>query len=1225
MPIKIVENNNYLTKSQLVTGTGTTSTVLAVPNITSMVETNRKRKRTERNKSKPQKEKVWTVLLDSGSDDDLYFHHPSNGFSLPFKRRLVPLNWRTSCGTFETAKVGRVEVVFPDFNNSKEILLEPNIVEMPKSSPMPGYDIILGVRTMAQLSCVLNFDDRSITLDGSTLPMSISSELKARANVHDATRIEFLEPTATLELTQRAVRILDANYEKADLPAVVKQHSSHLNTVQQDELISLLQEFEELFDGSLGEWQTPPISLELKEDAIPYHGRAYPVPHIHKDTLKKEIKRLVEIGVLEKESESEWASPTFIIPKKQGTVRFISDFREVNKRLIRKPFPIPKISTTIQEMQGFTYATALDLNMGYYNIRLDPDSQKICTIILPWGKYKYLRLPMGIAGSPDIFQAKMSDLMSELEYVRVYLDDLLIITRDTWNDHLLKLKPVLIRLKQAGLRINAAKSSFGKDEVEYLGYVLCRLGIKPQTNKIQAILALSPPSNVKTLRSFLGMVQYYRDLWEKRSDLLAPLTDLIGECGQTKTTRKKGTIKKSWYWADKHQAAFDMVKQTLARDVMLAYPDYNDIFEIYTDASTLQLGGVIVQKGRPIAFFSRKLSTAQTKYTITELELLSIVETLKEFRGMLWGQSIKVYTDHKNLIQSSLGLDSNRVHRWRLLLEEFGPEIKYIKGIHNTVADAISRLDYNPEINVVNTHAHEVTNQCFVACLIEYQTEQYVSYANARTYAQQAIESKTEVVQSIRTLPYSERESHRNPIWDKAFELKLNGIPLAFQSSKQSLTIMSSDTDDHIREANAHEAVQQALSNTQEEASIYPVTVLEISQAQRRSKPYERYFNNNTDKELDSKFEIKIIDDEEVLVLVDESRLVIPSKKMQSRILDWYHHYLQHPGYKRLYETLRAVMYWKGMKSDVQQHVKRCDRCQKGKPKTHKYGHLPPKVAETTPWKGVCVDLIGPYTLKAKDGTILDFMCLTMIDPATGWFEIIELPIASVEVIREGDKITKVILDKSSAMVSRLFNQTWLCRYPRAKYIIFDNGSEFKLHFRELCESYSIKQKTTSVKNPAANSILERIHGVIKDMIRTSGIDMSDTITSEDIADVLSNVAWAVRSTYHTVLQTSPGAAIFGRDMLFDIPLIADWSDIGKRRQTAVNKDNARENGKRIDFDYTVGQKVLIKRDGIIRKLEDKYIGPYTITQVYTNGTVRIQRGTISERLNIRRLAPYFE
>jgi hypothetical protein len=121
-------------------------------------------------------------------------------------------------------------------------------------------------------------------------------------------------------------------------------------------------------------------------------------------------------GVLERQPASEWASPSFIIPKKYKTVCYLSDFWEVNKRLVRTTFPIPKISMVLQEIEGFSYATALDLNMGYYTIRLDPDASKICTIIFPWGKYSYKRLPMGIAGSLDIFQGKMMELMETLEY-----------------------------------------------------------------------------------------------------------------------------------------------------------------------------------------------------------------------------------------------------------------------------------------------------------------------------------------------------------------------------------------------------------------------------------------------------------------------------------------------------------------------------------------------------------------------------------------------------------------------------------------------------------------------------------------------------------------------------------------------------------------------------------------------------------------------------------------
>ena len=200
-----------------------------------------------------------------------------------------------------------------------------------------------------------------------------------------------------------------------------------------------------------------------------------------------------------------------------------------------------------------------------------------------------------------------------------------------------------------------------------------------------------------------------------------------------------------------------------------------------------------------------------------------------------------------------------------------------------------------------------------------------------------------------------------------------------------------------------------------------------------------------------------------------------------------------------------------------------------------------------------------------------------------------------------------------------------MSRYPKAMSIIYDNGSEFKLYFEQLCESYSLKRKPTTVKNPQVNAILERMHAVLSDMIRTSELDMQETCTPEMIDDVITNVGWAIRSTYHTVLGTSPGAAIFGRDMLYDIPFLANWSEIGKRRQNQVDNANIRENSKRLDFDYKRGQKVLVVKGGILRKAEDPNEGPYKITEVFTNGTVRIQRGTINERINIRRLRPFFE
>eukprot|EP00804_Cyclotella_cryptica_P019354 CCRYP_006181-RA/>CCRYP_006181-RA protein AED:0.28 eAED:0.32 QI:0/0/0/1/0/0/4/0/360 len=357
------------------------------------------------------------------------------------------------------------------------------------------------------------------------------------------------EPQSTQEETQHVVKIIDVNYKQADLQSIVNQNS----------LLELLTEFEELFDGTLGDWNTEPVSLELKEGTKPYHGRAYPVPKYHKETTIKELNRLCELRVVEFQPESEWASA----------------------------------------------------------------------------------------------------LIAALEFIRAYLDDLVCITKANQEDHFDKLKMALTRLHETGLRINAQKSSFCAVKTEYLGYTLTRTGIKPQQKKVHAILAISQSKYVVVLRKFLGMRS-----WTRCSKVLAPLTSLVGECGHTKVTRANKTKKRRLYWDTLHQKAFNDVKTSIAKDVVLAYSNYSMEFEIFTDSWSKQLGSVITQGNRPLAFFSRKLLTTQQKYSVAELELLVIVETLTEFKGMLWGQRLKVHTDHKNPIQDALGLTSDRVYQW---------------------------------------------------------------------------------------------------------------------------------------------------------------------------------------------------------------------------------------------------------------------------------------------------------------------------------------------------------------------------------------------------------------------------------------------------------------------------------------------------------------------------------------------------------------------------------
>ena len=575
--------------------------------------------------------------------------------------------WRTSAGSFKTTAKSNLQFTMPELHEQRIVTHDTHV-----TNAKMGYDMIIGMDLLGSLGIDILNSTHSIKWDTAEIPMRPRD-----CTMEDAYYIA--EPESVKEATSRLTNILDAKYEKADLKQIV-QEALHLSESERRQLLSFLQSHESLFDGTLGQWKGAPYNIHLKEDANPYHGKPYKIPYCHEDKVKVEVQRLCKIGVLKRVNHSEWAAPCFIIPKKDQTIRFISDFRELNKRIKRYPFPLPNIQELLLKLEGFQWATALDLNMGYYHIELTPNSKRMCTIVLPWGKYEYQKLPMGLSNSPDIFQENMSDLFRGFDYVREYIDDLLVTTNGTFEDHLEKVGSVLKKLQKAGLKVNANKSNFCQHEVEYLGYLITRNGIKPQPKKVEAIHNMASPKTRKQLRSFLGLVNYYRDIVIRRSDTSAPLTKLT-------------STKVPFKWTSVEEEAFHKLKMAISKETMLNYPDFTKEFEIHTDASDKQLGAVIAQDGKPIAFYSRRLTSAQEKYTVTERELLAIVETLKEFRSILLGQQIVVHTDHQNLTYKNFNTD--RVMRWRLILEEYGPDLRYIQGEKNVVADALSRLHMN--------------------------------------------------------------------------------------------------------------------------------------------------------------------------------------------------------------------------------------------------------------------------------------------------------------------------------------------------------------------------------------------------------------------------------------------------------------------------------------------------------------------------------------------------
>ena len=1039
------------------------------------------------------------ALLDSGGSGSLISKKLTKHLRVR-RSNNAATTWSTPAGDLSTQETCTAQIRLEELHSDRVIEWKFHV-----APDLGAYDMIIGRDMLTDLGIDVKFSDQEVHWDGARMPLKSYYDGQMEK---DSFHVE--EPPAVEEVFDRS--IAENVYEAADLRQYT-QDMDYLNDEEKSLLHELMCKHESLFDGTLGKWEADPYEIELRKDAKPYHAKAFPVPRIHQKTMRNEVERLVEAGVLRKVNRSEWAAPTYIIKKKNGGARFISDFRQLNTRIKRKPYPIPKIQEMLQNLEGFSHASSIDLNMGYYHIELSPASKRLCTIVLPWGKYEYQKLPMGLCNSPDVFQEKMNELFVGMDEVRAYIDDLLLITSGSYEDHLEKLDLVFSRLRKAGLKVNAEKSRFCTGELEYLGYWITRDGIKPLPDKVHAIMKIAEPTNKKQLRGFIGIVNYYRDMWIRRSHVLAPLARLTSK-----------TV--VWKWTEVESKAFNDMKKIICREVMLAFPDFAKPFVIHTDASHTQLGAVISQDGKPIAFYSRKLNDAQTRYTTTERELLSIVETLKEFRNILLGYKVIVYTDHKNLCCKNF--NTERVMRWRLVLEEYDPELRYIKGEQNIVADALSRLDLDDTIPLPNVNESNFMAECFNVYGTEFPSEYYPLHMS--------------------TIAHYQKD-------DAALQKLVRGNPL------------------------------YSLKDFKSSDKTYKVWVFK------------------------------------------DTRVVVPTK-LQKRAVTWYHTTLMHPGETRTEATIAQHFYWKGLRKSVLDVCKKCDICQRTKVSPLKIGKIPAKKnIAIVPWHTLCIDLIGPYsigkdvtsvrTIKGKRVTKVIrkapvLWCLTMIDPATGWLEIVRVD------------------DRSSMEAANELEMTWFNRYPLPTEVILDRGKEFMGEvIRMMKEDYNVQRKPITVRNPQANSILERCHKTLNNHLRT--IQMHQKTNDELLENFdgyIAAVAKAINSTVHTTLNATPTQLVFRRDAFLPVAFEADWNYIAERKQRLIVQNNKRENAKRRDHTYSVGDQVMIRHDPNRKHGDDTYKGPYPLTKVNDNGTVQLRKttpsgGSVLVTWNIRNLRPY--
>ncbi|KAG8491584.1 hypothetical protein CXB51_014656 [Gossypium anomalum] len=422
------------------------------------------------------------------------------------------------------------------------------------------------------------------------------------------------------------------------------------------ELVPVVCEYPDVFPEELP--GLPPVrevefGIELVPGTTPILIAPYRMAPTELKELKAQLQELTDKGFAQP-SFSPWGAPVLFVKKKDGTMRLCIDYRQLNKVTIKNKYPLPRINDLFDQLKGASVFSKIDLRSGYYQLRVRDSDIPKTAFRTRYGHYEFLVMPFGLTNAPAVFMDLMNRIFRQYLdwFVVVFIDDILVYSRDE-TEHAEHLRLVLQILRDKQLYAKFSKCEFWLREVSFLGHVVSASGIRVDPNKISAILNWKPPRNITEVRSFLGLADYYRRF-----------------------------VKES----------FDQLKTYLTEAPILVQPESDKEFVIYSDASLLGLGCVLMQEGRVVAYASRQLKPHEKNYPTHDLELAAIVFTLKIWRHYLFGEKCHVFSDHKSLKYLMTQRDLNlRQRHWLELLKDYELVIDYHPGKANVVADALSR------------------------------------------------------------------------------------------------------------------------------------------------------------------------------------------------------------------------------------------------------------------------------------------------------------------------------------------------------------------------------------------------------------------------------------------------------------------------------------------------------------------------------------------------------
>jgi hypothetical protein len=965
----------------------------------------------------------------------------------------------------------------------------------------------------------------------------------------------------------------------------------------------------------------------------PVFKKQFPIKKEHEPLLAKNIMKLYKAGVIEKCNNSSYNSPVFMVEKKNTKdLRFILDLRAVNELVIPNQFQFLPPSQILDNLQGKRIFTKLDLKSSFYQISIAKESRMYTAFTALNQRWQMCRLPMGLKDSISTFtQALYAIFDKHLDkFINIYVDDLIIYS-DNESDHIRHLEIVFDVLTKNNLTIEASKCEFFQTSLEFLGYQVGNNTIKPSISKTEAILKANYPHNLKTLRAFLGLTNFFRRFIKHYAQKALPLYDLL----------KKDS---KFIFTQKHKDAVDILKNELCSYPIINMPNENLTFTLETDASADCIGGMLAQYddkkiSRVTAYYSRTLNQAEKNYSVFEREFLAITECVtKTFHKHLVNKKFFIITDHLPILHymnNNIDTGPSRIIRARIKLMSYDFKLIYRPGKLCIVADYLSRFAHSkekfialtqsetekiiyPQIAVFKVQKESLFPIQTRANVNKIQNDSFIDYCKFLKHVKDTNNNKNQIA-TFKSKTLNLKDQNHNLFFvsqlNNHLKSEINNLVTNMVLRKEEIITVK---------RNIFVVYKKNYEDKVETKAFYNI-LLKLRANIREQRVKLINIHSFYDTTIDV-YTLKIMLDylfrnDEIKIYIIKNEIENVSDKIrQKEIISEFHDQKLggHCGIRSTMNKIKSLYFWPHMENDIKNFIKTCDKCQMIKTtkpiyKSNEFTEVSNKRFHT-----IAIDTIGPMPLSSKGNRY----ALTITDTFTRYLVAVPLPSMDLETTVD-------------ALIKHYF-----CIYGFCERILSDNAKIFVSEiFNKIMKLFNIKHIYATPYFPQSNSILERIHFNIKTHIRTF-IDKDFSEWDE----ILPFAVLTYNSNVHSSTGFSPYELTFGNPCNLPfmkhknekIPPVYNFDDYHLKLVNVLNNIANLAHEKNISLKITRSDKIVprewnLEKGDLVKiinnqkknKLDRNYLGPYKIIENHEKYVTVDYQGK-EKKINKFNLRPYY-